>query len=71
MWGAFYNSGQSRTRLEAITVHESIVNKFTNLLSKRVYDAIVLGDPMKEITNFGPVTDLEHIMKFEEVVADA
>jgi acyl-CoA reductase-like NAD-dependent aldehyde dehydrogenase len=62
MWGAFYNSGQSRTGLKAILVHESIQNKFTNLLSKRVFETFILDDPMKETTNFGTIPDREYIL---------
>jgi acyl-CoA reductase-like NAD-dependent aldehyde dehydrogenase len=34
LWGAFYNSGQSRASIEGILVHKDMKNKFTNMLSE-------------------------------------
>lgn len=71
MWGTFYNSGQSRSGIEAITVHQSLANKFTNLLSKKVHDTFFLDDPSHEHANYGPVFDFDNLLRLEEIVKDA
>lgn len=53
MWATFYNTGQSRSRIESILVHKDLVNKFTNMLSDKVFNTFKLDDPMKDTTNFG------------------
>jgi len=71
LWGAFYNSGQSRFSVASILVHESLAAKFTNLLSEAVYNTLVLGNPRKDSTNYGCTNLAESIPLFNEVVADA
>ena len=53
MWGTFYNTGQSRSRIESILVHKDLVNKVTNQLSEMVLNTFKLDDPNKDSTNFG------------------
>ena len=56
MWGVFYNSGQSRSSIESILVHQDLKNKFTNMLSEKVQSTFKLENPMNENSNYGPIT---------------
>lgn len=71
MWGKFYNSGQSRSAIEGILVHHDMVNKFTNLLSEKVFETFVMDDPIKDSTNYGVVADRNQIINYDEIVQDA
>ena len=71
LWGAFYNSGESRTAVESILVHESLASRFTNSLSEAVYNTLVLGNPRQDSTNYGCTSAAESIQRYEDVVADA
>ena len=71
LWGVFYNSGQSRNDIQSILVHESLFNKFTNMLSEKVYETLVLKDPMDETSNFGCIPFPEAIDIMDNMVDDA
>lgn len=71
MWGVFYNSGQSRTSIEGILVHKSHGNQFTNMLTEKVGETLVLQDPMKPECNFGCVNYIESIQFLDEQIQDA
>ena len=40
---------------------------FINRFSKKVYEELKLGDPMKDDTNIGPMAVLEHIEHLQEI----
>jgi len=42
-------------------VHKEIADSFTNRFSKKVFEELKLGDPMKEDTNIGPMAVLDHV----------
>jgi len=71
MWGKFYNSGQSRSSIEGILVHHTMVNRFTNMLSEKVNETLFLDDPMKDETNYGVINDPTQILNYNEIVNDA
>jgi len=54
MDGAFFNSGQSCCGIERIYVHESLYGRFVEAFVAQT-EGYVLGDPMDEKTNLGPV----------------
>ena len=71
MWGVFYNSGQSRTSVEGILVHKNLSNKFTNMLTEKVGETLVLQDPMNPECNFGCLNYVEGIQYLDEQIQDA
>lgn len=52
--GAFYNAGQSCCGIERIYVHESLYDRFVDAYVE-LTRAYVLGDPMDDKTNLGPL----------------
>lgn len=52
--GNFYSSGQVCSNGTRVFVHQSIKEKFLDRLSARL-KAAVIGDPLDEATNFGPM----------------
>ncbi len=52
--GNFYSSGQICSNGTRVFVHRSIKEKFLNRLVERLQTAVI-GDPMNEATNFGPL----------------
>ncbi|MBT5001451.1 MAG: aldehyde dehydrogenase family protein [Tateyamaria sp.] len=54
LFSAFVASGQTCVSGSRFIVHSSIYDRFTDALAVRA-DAIVIGDPMAEITQMGPV----------------
>jgi acyl-CoA reductase-like NAD-dependent aldehyde dehydrogenase len=61
LWGVFYNSGQSRTSVEGILVHQSISSKFINMFTEKVFNTLKLQDPRDDTCNYGCVTDSDYI----------
>ena len=59
--GVFYNTGQSRNSIQRIYVHKDISGDFINHFSKKAFEDLTIGDPMRETTNIGPMAILEHI----------
>ena len=53
--GNFYSSGQVCSNGTRVFVHQSIVREFLERLKSRVETAVI-GDPLDEATNFGPMT---------------
>ncbi|MDT7545996.1 MAG: succinate-semialdehyde dehydrogenase / glutarate-semialdehyde dehydrogenase [Actinomycetota bacterium] len=62
------NNGQSCIAAKRFLVHEQVAQQWTALFVEKM-SALVVGDPMDEKTNIGPlatesgVTDLEHLVK--------
>ncbi|UWQ90273.1 betaine-aldehyde dehydrogenase [Rhodobacteraceae bacterium M382] len=53
--GNFYSSGQVCSNGTRVFVQKGIKEKFLTRLAERVSQGAVLGDPMDEATNFGPM----------------
>jgi acyl-CoA reductase-like NAD-dependent aldehyde dehydrogenase len=68
LWGVFYNTGQSRSSIESILVHKSEVNKFTNILSEKVFETLKLINPMDEASNYGCISWAEQVELLDEIV---
>ena len=71
MWGAFYNSGQSRNQLAGVLVHEDVATTFSNMLSEITDNTLELSNPRLDTTNYGCVRDQDYIQDYEDVVQDA
>lgn len=66
--GNFYSSGQICSNGTRVFVHKSIKKKFLDRLMERTQTAII-GDPMDEATNFGPMTSQAQLEIAERYVA--
>ena len=65
--GSYKNSGQRCTAIKRMLVHESVAERFTELLLARTR-AIRYGDPMDPATDMGTVIDEAAARSFEERV---
>lgn len=63
----FYSSGQVCSNGTRVFVHEAIKNEFTKLLIERVSGAVI-GDPMEEAVNFGPMVSKRQCEIVEEYI---
>ena len=68
--GGFYNTGQSRNSIQRIYVHKDISSDFINQFSKKAFEELVMGDPMLETTNIGPMAILDHMEEMQEITDD-
>jgi len=68
--GAFYNSGQSCCAVERIYVHRRIAGAFVEAFVG-VVRALVVGDPLDERTDVGPLARRAQLDVLEAQVADA
>lgn len=66
--GNFYSSGQICSNGTRVFVHKSIKEKFLARLKERTQTAII-GDPMDEATNFGPMVSKNQMEIAERYVA--
>ena len=66
--GNFYSSGQVCSNGTRVFVHTSIKEKFLARLKERTQSAII-GDPMDEATNFGPMVSENQMQIVERYVA--
>ncbi len=69
-WAALLNNGQVCTSTERIYVHESLYTEFTSLIAEYV-EGLVLGDPLDQSTDLGPMARKTYRDKVERQVADA
>ena len=71
--GSMFNCGQSCCGIERVYVHESLYDEFlkqaVSLITKK--DEYVLGDPMKESTNMGPMAQPNSITTLTAQVEQA
>ncbi|SFE82506.1 5-carboxymethyl-2-hydroxymuconate semialdehyde dehydrogenase [Alteribacillus iranensis] len=58
-WGIFSFNGERCTANSRLYLHESIADSFIEQLKERV-DNIIVGDPMKEETQVGPLIHRKH-----------
>jgi acyl-CoA reductase-like NAD-dependent aldehyde dehydrogenase len=69
-WSALLNNGQVCTSTERIYVHDSLYDEFTRRISEYV-QGLVLGDPLNDRTDLGPMARAQFRNKVERQVADA
>jgi betaine-aldehyde dehydrogenase len=69
-WSALLNNGQVCTSTERIYVHDSLYDEFTGRISQYV-QGLVLGDPLDDRTDLGPMARDQFRSKVERQVADA
>ncbi|MBI6629066.1 betaine-aldehyde dehydrogenase [Pontibaca salina] len=68
--GNFYSSGQVCSNGTRVFVHRAIKEKFLSRLAERMQGA-VLGDPLDEATNFGPLVSARQLEIVQDHVARA
>jgi len=68
--GAFYNAGQSCCAVERIYVQRRIAGAFVKVFADAVH-ALVVGDPLDERTDVGPLARRAQLEVLEAQVADA
>lgn len=68
--GSYKNSGQRCTAIKRMLVHESVAERFTELLIERTR-LVKYGDPMDPATDMGTVIDEAAARSFEQRVEDA
>jgi len=64
MLANFYSTGQVCSNGTRVFVHESIRDQFVEKLVART-EAMIIGDPMDEQTQMGPLVSAEHFKKVE------
>jgi acyl-CoA reductase-like NAD-dependent aldehyde dehydrogenase len=69
-WAALLNNGQVCTSTERIYVHSSLYQEFTERVSDYV-QGLVMGDPLDDGTDLGPMARERFRTRVEEQVADA
>jgi alpha-ketoglutaric semialdehyde dehydrogenase len=62
--GAFYSTGQRCTASSRLVVEKGIHDRFVEALTKRT-EALVVGDPLDEKTQIGPVIDEKQLAQNE------
>nr|WP_298250495.1 aldehyde dehydrogenase family protein [uncultured Halomonas sp.] len=71
MAGIYFNSGQICSATSRLLVHESLAESLYQALAERI-DALVLGDPLVEGTDMGPMTSTrqrEAVERYLEVAS--
>ncbi|MBS0454322.1 MAG: phosphonoacetaldehyde dehydrogenase [Proteobacteria bacterium] len=68
--GSYKNSGQRCTAIKRMLVHESVADRFVDLLVQKTL-SIKHGDPMDPATDVGTVIDEEAASHFKSVVDEA
>ncbi|WP_420547916.1 betaine-aldehyde dehydrogenase [Curvivirga sp.] len=53
--GNFYSSGQVCSNCTRVFVQKGIKDKFLSRMKERLESGVIIGDPMNEETNFGPM----------------
>lgn len=64
MLANFYSTGQVCSNGTRVFVHETIRDQFVDKLVRRT-EAMIIGDPMDEKTQMGPLVSAEHFKKVE------
>lgn len=68
--GSYKNSGQRCTAIKRMLVHESVADRFVDILVKKS-EALNYGDPMDPKSDMGTVIDAAAAIQFEEAVNEA
>jgi acyl-CoA reductase-like NAD-dependent aldehyde dehydrogenase len=69
-WGGFAYAGQTCISVQRVLVHEQVYDAFAAELVRRV-EALVVGDPLDEATDVGPVIDAANAERIEEWLDEA
>jgi acyl-CoA reductase-like NAD-dependent aldehyde dehydrogenase len=70
IFGAFYQSGQSCIGVQRIIIHESIYNRFRDMLVART-KTLVSGDPKDRNTFIGPMIDVKEAARLDGWIQEA
>ncbi len=68
--GAMYNAGQSCCGVERVYVHEDYYDEFIER-AKQLVESYVLGDPLNEATQMGPLADSNSAKYMSEQIDEA
>jgi acyl-CoA reductase-like NAD-dependent aldehyde dehydrogenase len=68
--GGFYHAGQVCVSVQKVYVHEKIVDRFTNALVELAKN-LVVGDPLDEKTEVGPLISEQDVDRVDEWVEEA
>jgi acyl-CoA reductase-like NAD-dependent aldehyde dehydrogenase len=68
--GAFYNSGQVCISVQRIYIHRNVYEAFVEKLTKAT-EAIIVGNPLDERVDVGPLIDLQEANRIESWVDEA
>ena len=69
-WGGFVQSGQTCISVQRVYVQASVYDDFADELLRRVH-ALVVGDPLDEATDIGPLIDDAAAERVEEWLEEA
>ncbi|HKI90996.1 MAG TPA: aldehyde dehydrogenase family protein [Gaiellaceae bacterium] len=69
-WGGFAYAGQTCISVQRVYVHEDVYDRFASELVRRV-EALVVGDPLDEATDVGPVIDTSNADRVGEWLDEA
>jgi acyl-CoA reductase-like NAD-dependent aldehyde dehydrogenase len=69
-WGGFAYAGQTCISVQRVYVHEKVYEAFARELVRHV-EALVVGDPLDEATDVGPVIDSSNAERIEEWLDEA
>jgi acyl-CoA reductase-like NAD-dependent aldehyde dehydrogenase len=70
VFGAFYQSGQSCIGVQRIIIHESVYDKFRDMLVAKT-KTLVSGDPKDRNTFIGPMIDLKEAARLDGWIQEA
>ena len=70
LWAGFAGAGQARGSVERIYVHQAVAERFTDMLISKA-SALVVGDPMDERTQVGPLASKRRLERVQELVAQS
>ncbi|HEY6030537.1 MAG TPA: aldehyde dehydrogenase family protein [Gaiellaceae bacterium] len=69
VWGGTTNSGQTCISVQRVFAHESLAGFEDDLV--RRFEQLVVGDPLDEATDVGPVIDADNAARLEEWIKEA
>ncbi|MDB5714215.1 MAG: aldehyde dehydrogenase family protein [Sphingomonadales bacterium] len=70
VFGAFYQSGQSCIGVQRIIIHESVYDKFRDMLMAKT-KTLVSGDPKDRNTFIGPMIDIKEASRLDGWIQEA
>jgi glyceraldehyde-3-phosphate dehydrogenase (NADP+) len=69
-WGGFSYAGQACISVQRVYVHDAVYERFAAELVRRV-ERLVVGDPLNDATDVGPLIDADATERVEQWVAEA